>query len=270
MLRLLKIEWLKVRRYRAFILLSAVFAVSVVGLNYIVYTQVGRLGDMTTQYGGPEGAGLGGMLIGHPFAYPEVWQSVTYLSSFLLFIPGLIIILLTANEYSFKTHRQAVIDGLSRRQFMAAKIGVVLVTSLFVTVLAVITACIFASAGSAGFTLAGTRYVGYFFVQAVSYMSMALLLVLFFKRSGIAIGVYFLYVFIIKNLLALLLSHKVSEGLGNYLPVKSADLLIPAPTSLGKMFTFNHPDATAMLVASIVWIVLLLWYCTYRFEKSDL
>lgn len=270
MLRLLKIEWLKVRRYRAFILLSAIFAVSMVGLNYIVYIQVGRLGDMTAQYGGPEGAGLGGMLLGHPFAFPKVWQTVTYLSSFLLFIPGLVIILLTANEYGFKTHRQAVIDGLSRRQFMGTKIGVVLVTSLCVTLIAVVTASVFASAGSPGFTLAGARYIGYFFIQAVSYMSVALVLVLFFKRSGIAIGVYFLYVFIIKNLLALLLNYKVYDGLGNYLPVKSADLLIPAPTSLGRMFTFNNPDTTAMLIASIVWIAVLLWYCTYRFEKSDL
>src|SRR2546425_716403 len=106
MLQLLKIEWLKVKNYRTFWILSALYLLSIWGINYIVYVIQHKIyadkkaGDVAKLFlGGP------------PYAFPKVWQMTTNISSFLLFISGLIMIISVTNEFSFKTHRQNIIDG---------------------------------------------------------------------------------------------------------------------------------------------------------------
>lgn len=272
MIELLKIEWLKIRRYRAFLVLTSFFVLSVFGINYIVYVTIGNVMDMTMAAGGDSSGvpDVGEIVLGRPFGFPSVWQTVTYLSSYLLFIPGLLIIMLTANEFTYKTHRQAVIDGQSRMQFIGAKIGLVFVAGIVITLLAGVMAWLFGLDGPASFSMRGVGYLGYFFLQAITYMSVALVLALFFRRSGVSIGIYFLYTFILKNLLALLINYKVYEGLGNFMPVKTADLLILAPTMIGKALNPFPAGTTQMLMATVAWIGLFLWLCVEKFRRIDL
>ncbi len=99
MLQLLKIEWLKVKNYRTFWILSTLYLLSIWGINYIVYVIQWKIyhdknaGDAAKLFlGGP------------PYAFPKVWAMTSYVSSFLLFIAGLLIIIIVTNEFSFKTH----------------------------------------------------------------------------------------------------------------------------------------------------------------------
>jgi len=50
-------------------------------------------------------------LIGKPFGFPDVWQVVSWNSTMYYWAPALLIITLTTNECTYKTHRQNVIDG---------------------------------------------------------------------------------------------------------------------------------------------------------------
>lgn len=260
MVRLLKLEWMKIRKYRAFLILLALYAVSLVGINYMVFNSLSK-----TSIGNPMAAAF----IGNPFSFPEVWQSVSYLSSFLFFIPGLMIILLMANEYSFRTNRQSVINGLNRSQFIGAKILLLLAIALLATLLAFVVAALLGLTGEPPFSLHNVKYIGYFFVAAMSHMSVALVIILLFKRSGISIGLYFLYIFIVENLLSVFINKLVPKA-GFFLPLESADKLIPVPSTIGKMLQDNPPDATYLLIAACVWIAACPLFCKYRFEKSDL
>lgn len=256
MWHLIKIEWLKINKYRAFIILLGLFVVSVLGLNYIVY-------EVTAAKNSPVS-----MIAGSTFSFPSVWHTVSYLSSYLLFIPGLIMILLMCNEYSFKTHRQNVIDGVSRSQFIHTKLLLALIFALLLTLLVALTACLFgAIAGGGSFSLTSMKYIPYFFIQSVLYLNVAMMFALIFKRSGISIGVYFLYAFILENVLVLVLN-KYLRPLGNFLPLEASDGLIPIPVSLGTQS--NSPDELYLLVASLVWIGVSCWICKHRFEKYDL
>ncbi|MCD7970252.1 MAG: ABC transporter permease [Alistipes sp.] len=262
MTNLLKLEWLKIRRYRAFMWLLGFFVVSMFGICYIVWVARGGMSAAA----GP----AADMLIGNVFDFPSVWQTVSYLTSYLLFIPGLIIILLTANEYSFRTHRQSVINGLSRGQFMLGKIWLIVVGSLLVTVLVFIVGCIFGFRGRHAFSMEELENLGYFFIQSLTYMSAGLVLVMIFRRSGVSIGIYFLYCFILKNMLAALMNFRLHGGSGNYLPVKSADKLIQAPSAVGRAMDIHLSDTGIMLAVSLVWIVVFLWFSMRRFKTSDL
>ena len=263
MLHLLKIEWLKIKNYRTFWVLSALFVVSLFGVNYIAY----RIQtDMFEQ------APMAQAMLGTPpFQFPEVWTTVSYISSFLLFFPGLIIIILMTNEFSYKTHRQNVIDGLSRTQFISVKMMMCLLIALFSSFVIFVVALLFGfTEGHAAFSFHNLQNVGMFFIQTLSYTSLALVIATLFRRSGIAIGVYFLYAEIIDQLLSLLASHYLNN-IGNYFPLESNDNLIPLPlfrNVVGKILP--QVNVYYMLITVAVYLFIYYVICKRRFETADL
>ncbi len=263
MLHLLYIEWLKLKNYRTFWILSALFVVSLFGVNYIAYrVQV----DAYAQ------APIAQAMIGiPPFQFPEVWNTVAWISSFLLFFPGLIIIILMTNEFSYKTHRQNIIDGLSRTQFILVKMVLCILIALFSTLVVFLVALFFGLAQAhTAIGFQNIQYIGMFFIETLSYTSLALLIATLFRRSGIAIGVYFLYAEIIDQLLSLLSSHYLNN-IGRYFPLESNDNLIPLPLFKDVVGKIIEPaNVYYMLITAFVYLVIYYIVCRRRFETADL
>lgn len=268
MLQILKIEWLKLRKYRAFMVLSILVVVGIFGANYIVYSAFDAMNvavgisDKTTA--------IGNAVIGTPFGFPDVFATVSYVSSYMLILLGLIMLLLMGNEHAFRTNRQNVIDGLGRGQFIAGKMLIATLMGVAVTVIVFIVACLFGASGEGAFSLSGIRYMGYFFVQSLSYMAVAMVIAMIVKRSGVAIGIYFVYAMVAEGFLSLIIRSRTSSIAAYLLPLESADKLIPPPTMMGKMLTRGVPDPMWLLTAALAWIAVCVWFCSRKFGKSDL
>src|SRR6202046_5207893 len=125
MLHLLRVEWLKVKNYRTFWILLAMTIVSIPGLNYAIY-------DLSNN-SFPKGKGVQS-IVGSPFGFPDVWQTVSWNSSMLFIIPAILVITLTTNEFTYKTHRQNIIDGWSRGRFIGIKLTGVFLLSVLTTI----------------------------------------------------------------------------------------------------------------------------------------
>ena len=265
MQKLLKVEWLKLKNYRTFWILSALYLISNYGVNYIAFRiQQEVIRDMGK-------SNMGRAIMGNPpFSFPDVWHTASFMCSFLLFIPGLLIIISVTNEYSYKTHRQNIVDGWSRRQFILVKLALVGIISLFASVMAALTGLIFGLQSGTSFSLAEFQYVGYFLVQALSYCSVALVFALLLKRSGLAIGVYFLYIVVLENLLGGLMSYGNSTA-GRYLPLNSTDYLIPFPFLRRVTETFlDAPNYSILLPLAFAYLALYFIFSVRKFERDDL
>ena len=261
MLHLLKIEWMKVKNYRTFWVLLALYLISIYGITYIAY----RIQTAT-----PKKNDMANALFGNPFEFPDVWQTVTYLCSFLLFIPGLLMIISFTNEYSFKTHRQNIIDGWSRKQFIAVKMMLTIILALISTIAVFITAAAFGLYESGEFSFDKVEYVSYFFVQALSYSAVALLFSLLFKRAAIAVGVFFLYVTVLENMLAGLLNHYVNKS-GRFLPLEATDNLIPFPFVKAVSGQFlTRTDPMLLLGIAAAYLAVYCFICLRKFQTDDL
>jgi len=219
----------------------------------------------------PKKDNMANMFLGSPFNFPDVWHVVSYTSSFLMFMPGLLIIISFTNEYSYKTHRQNIIDGWSRKQFILVKMLLTVVVSLAATLAVFLTAIGFGlHESAASFTFSKIEYIGFFFIQALSYCAVALLFSLLFKRSGIAIGVYFLYTLILENMLAGFLNHYF-DNVGRYLPLETTDNLIRVPVFkvIVNQFTASY-NITALLVMAAVYLALYFAISVRKFQNDDL
>lgn len=265
MFSLLRIEWMKLKNYRTFWILSILYLISIFGINYIVYV------IQQSIYSAKQAQGMAEMILGTPpYAFPTVWQMTAYVSSFLLFLPGLLIIISITNEYSFKTHRQNIIDGWSRKQFISVKLLLTLIAAIISTIMVFLTALFFGILESNSVSFDRIYFLGYFFIQALSYSMVALLFAILFKRGGLAIGVFFLYVIVLENLLGGLLNRYANYS-GRYLPLESTDNLIPLPVfeNVQKQLV-QAPNFTALLIVALVYIVLYFIFATKKFEADDL
>lgn len=265
MLHLLKVEWLKLKHYRTFWILSVLYIVSNYGASYIAYLIYQDVSTTVSKNG------VARTLMGpSPFAFPDVWHTITWMCSLLLFIPALLVIISITNEFSYKTHRQNVVDGWSRMQFISVKLMLVLIVSIFATLLAFITALIFGWQVGSTFSFDKIEFIGYFFIQAFSYCSVALLFSLLLKRSGLAIGIYFLYIVVLENLLGALVNKSWENG-GHYLPLNTTDSLIPFPflqkATSGYLY---QPDYTILLPLAAVYLIVYIGFSVRRYKTDDL
>lgn len=264
-MRLLKIEWFKLRSYRAFWALTVLYLVSLFAANFIAY----RIQEKV--YQSETGGTMAQVLVGtRPYEFPNVWHMTTYVSSFLLFIPGLLIILLVTNEYTFRTHRQNIIDGLSRNQFIGVKMLLVLAISIISTMMVALTAMIFGWVHEAPFSFTNFQFIGYFFIQALSYGMFALLFAVLFKKAGLAIGLFFLYALVIENFIGGILNY-LTKQYGRYLPLETTDSLIPLPMKqIVQKSMMPLPHYPSLLIVAALYLGLYYFCVQRKFVYDDL
>jgi hypothetical protein len=267
MLSLLKVEWMKVKNYRTFWILLAITIVSIPGISYMVYNMVHN--------SFPKNKGAE-MILGSPFAFPDVWQTVTWNSSLVFIIPALLIITLTTNEFTFKTHRQNVIDGWSRQQFISIKLFEIVLLSIFCTLVVLLTVLGFgyiANKLPAGTSVwQHSRFMFFYFVQMLSYSMIAFLLSMLIKRAGLSIGIFLIYMLVEQVIVLIMRGGYKIQGV-NYLPEEVADRLIPFPYAKS-LLSRDMPQwehlIPSLLIVAFLYLLLYGGLTVRRFLKSDL
>jgi hypothetical protein len=210
------------------------------------------------------------MVLGHPYSFPNVWGTVGWMSSWLLYFPGMIIIMLMVNEFNFKTHRQNIIDGLSRNQFITVKIVLALLLAACITVINILTSLYFGFISPGHFSTEGMYNIGYIFMQSVAYIFFALMLAVLFRRSGLAIIIFFLYGLIFEWIITALITFQFKLApLGYFLPLQASDVLLPIPFGKQVMYP-KTPDLWVLVLAILAYIFVYVFFARRKFLHDDL
>lgn len=268
MLHTLWVEWLKIRRYRTFWVLMTMTLLSIPGATYLAF-------DMTNN-SFPKGRGKA--ILGSPFAFPDAWQTVAWNSTLLFILPAILIITLITNEFTYKTHRQNIIDGWSRGQWISVKLLEVLILAVKCTAMVFVTTLIFGcwvNKVPAGVGIwQDSRFLFFYFVQALSYLTIAFLISLLVKRAGLAIGIFLIYLLGEEIVVDVSLHIYKFNGLV-YLPEEVTDQLVPRPylrkilVTPAEMSKWEHHLPVFLAVAALYLVI----YCVIagrRFKTSDL
>lgn len=101
-------------------------------------------------------------------------------------------------------------------------------------------------------------------------MFFALLLAVFFRRSGLAIIIFILYGIIFEWLISATLTFNLKAAPYSYfLPLQTSDVLIPVP--FGKQgFYLDMPAAGTLIAVIAVYLSLYLFFTRKRFITDDL
>lgn len=224
------------------------------------------------------------------FNFPYIWHFNTYIASILKIFLAVVIVSMMANEYSYGTLKQNLIDGLSKKEFVLSKfLTVVLfaaISTLFVFIVSLILGCIFSSYNEVGIIFSDLEYLLAYFIKLVGFFSFCLFLGILIKRSAFAIGFLFIWFLIEKISYAFMKfdifdrSPKVDDFYA-FMPLESMSNLIIEPfTRLSVVKTMesqvgiNHVKDYAVhwysLLIVMAWTVLFVFLSYKLLKKRDL
>lgn len=227
-LRLLRIEWLKLKNYKTFVRLASLYFV----LLLLILSSVKLiLTGMTNA--GMEFQGISPDII--PFYdLPDVWQNLTYLASYLKFFLAFIVIISVTNEYSFRTIRQHVIDGLSPSEFLFAKQSMVVAFSLFnmlvIGLAGTLMGLFYGSSFSFSMYFMDMEFLLAHFLELITFLNLAMLVSFLLKKAGFAIILLCFYALFLEPALVAFLNYKFDDHwLITLFPINAVNNLIEVP-----------------------------------------
>lgn len=262
-MKLLKIEWRKLRGHNFFWIGMGLYALCMV----LLITGFGSIELIQGQ--NEEGALIKSQSFGEAGLYklPYIWQNITYLAGFFKIIPSFLLILFVSNEYQYRTLRQNIIDGLSVGQFywskMISVLGFAIFSFLVIGITGLIIALMYNVEADFSEYVSHIDYLVAFFAEVLFMITFAVFLTLLFKRSTISIIVILAYYFIIEPIAGFVLNRYVAENAGTYLPTApSRELILQPFTRMLKVEGFlgiESPDSVSYKYLLITFLYTLIF-----------
>ncbi len=241
MSRLLITELRKIFPYRTFWTILLLFT----GL-LLLFVYLGSKIELNGQTAGPT-----------LYSFPDIWIKLTYIASYFNLLLGILIVILITDEYSFRTIRQQVIDGWFKHDVILAKLLVILLIAAFGTLVLLGTGLFFgytySPSTATSKVVQDIRHLAFYFVQAVGYMSLAMLFAFLIRKNGLAIIAFLIYAKIIEPII----HSRFPDEMDQYFPMKVFSSLTPTP-GRGLLESITGPTLnltpTAALLPAIAYI----------------
>jgi ABC-type transport system involved in multi-copper enzyme maturation permease subunit len=221
------------------------------------------------------------------FNFPFIWHFNTYIAASIKLFLAIVIVSMMANEYSYGTLKQNLIDGMSKKEFILSKfLTIVLfafVSTVFVFIMSLLLGFSFSSYTEIGIVFSDLEYLLAYFVKLVGFFSFCLFLGILVKRSAFALG--FLLVWsIIEGILKGILTFKVfpdsntASYITQFFPLQSMSNLITEPfsrlsvmKSIGKQIGIENNIDYSVPFSAI--LIVLCWtfvftFLSYRLLKN--
>ncbi|WP_456422563.1 ABC transporter permease [Lutibacter sp.] len=221
------------------------------------------------------------------FNFPYIWHFNTYMASIFKFFLLLVIVSMMANEYSNKTLKQNLIDGLSKKEFILSKFYTVIllafISTIFVFFVSIVLGYIYSDFTEFSIVATDLEYLIAFFVKLVGFFSFGLFLGILVKRSAFAVGamlVWAMFEGFVKGMSYWKLKDHVDEIM-QFFPLEAMANLIKEPfTRLSAVKTvakqvgedlskdFSVQPLTILIVLS--WTTIFIYSSYVLLKKRDL
>lgn len=277
--RLLSIELQKIWKNRAARILTLTYFVSLTLLTMITFVKfdVGPIHISLVDQG--------------VFNFPYIWHFNTYFAAWMKIFLAVIIVSMMANEYSYGTLKQNLIDGMSKKEFVLSKFFVIILfavtSTLIVFIISLILGLTFSPYNEIGIIFSDLEYLLAYFVKLVGFFSFCLFLGVLIKRSAFALGFLFLW-FMGENVSHAIIKYNFYNGVTpnldkfySYMPLESMSNLIIEPGSrlkavktIGKQIgveNLKDYDVHFLTVFTVLaWTALFIFLSYKIIQKRDL
>lgn len=171
------------------------------------------------------------------FNFPFIWHFNTWIAATLKFFLAVVIVSMMSNEYSNRTLKQNLIDGLSKKEFVLSKfytvIAFALFSTLFVFILTLILGYSFSDYTEFSIVTREVDFLFAYFLKLVGFFSFCLFLGVLVKRSAFALGFLFVW-WIFENILYLIMrwqfeNNSIADRIIQFFPLESMKNLINIP-----------------------------------------
>ncbi|MDX1332627.1 MAG: ABC transporter permease subunit [Robiginitalea sp.] len=223
------------------------------------------------------------------FNFPYIWHFNTYVAAIFKLFLAIVIVSMMSNEYSNKTIKQNLIDGLSKREFIGSKFLTVLVfagiSTLFVFVVSLILGGIYSDYNELSIVFSDLEFLLAFFVKLVGFFSFCLFLGILVKRSAFALGFLIIWAILEQVIFGILgwkfVSWDTAKTIKSFLPLESMANLIKEPVTrlnavqsvadqIGEKIELNYAVHWYEILLVLVWTALFVYWSYALLKKRDL
>jgi hypothetical protein len=208
------------------------------------------------------------------FDFPYIWHNVTYIAGLIKYIIALVVVIFVCNEFSYRTSRQNIIDGLGRNEFMHSKLMLITALTLFSTFVITLITLGLGLTGNASIAwdTVGMKldFLLAYTVEVFVYLIFSLFAALLIRRTGFTIIALILYTMILEPILA----WRFDDTFGNYLPLSTLGDLIEFPFKryVKDLVEVNIQESVDLLIVgrSLLYGAIFYLLALLRFRKLDL
>ncbi len=224
------------------------------------------------------------------FNFPFIWHFNTYIAAWLKLFLAIVIVSMMANEYSYGTLKQNLIDGMSKKEFITSKFLTVLlfafISTVFIFMMTLILGYSFSSYTGLSIVFSDLEYLVAFFVKLVGFFSFCLFLGILVKRSAFALGFLFVWSIVENIAKGLLVFHIFPENdiaytITQFFPLESMSNLIIEPfsrlsviknigTQIGMETVKDYSVHLSSLVIVTIWSLVFMLLSYKLLKNRDL
>lgn len=267
MLHLLKIELKKMTSYRTFWVVCGLYFITIgfstaSGMEFLKW-----LASLIDGFG--EKLNIDRIPLYH---FPDVWLNLIWWSGLFKVLLGIMVVISITNEYSYRTVRQNIIDGLSRWEFLCSKILLIYLLSLASVVLifliATVTGFIYTPEIQWKYVFTDIEFFLAYFLEIFAYLSFALLLGILVRRSGLTI-----ILLLLSGMLELIIKLNIDDYFPEslpFFPLESISALVPMPFyRYGLMEIQDYVKLSSVAIA-LGWTIVFNYLSYLKLKKSDI
>jgi ABC-type transport system involved in multi-copper enzyme maturation permease subunit len=224
------------------------------------------------------------------FNFPFIWHFTTWIASLLKFFFAIVIVSMMANEYTYGTLKQNLIDGLSKREFIYSKALTVilfaLLSTVFIFFLSLILGYSFSSYTEIEIIFSEMEYLLAYFIKLVGFFSFCLFLGILVKRSAFALGFLFLW-FLVEKIsygifkFELFNRSETVDTVYRFFPLESMSNLVVEPftrlsviksiqSAIGDTSVKEYSIHFSSILIVMVWSILFIYSSYLIIKKRDL
>ena len=277
MIRLLQIEFIKLWNNRAskILIISYFVLLTFISLVAAIKFDIGPIKFHLAELG--------------IFDFPYIWHFNAFIASFFKLFLAVVIVSMMANEYSNKTIKQNLIDGLSKWEFIYSKFLTVLafsaISTVFLFVISLGLGLAYSSFDEISIIFSDLEFILAYFVKLLGFFSFCLFLGIFVKRSAFALGFLILWL-IVEQLLFGLIGWKITswetaQNIKNFFPLESMQNLVDEPftrlsavknlgNQIGEDFNFDYAVHWYEVLIVLSWTAIFIYLSYTLLKKRDL
>jgi len=277
MVRLLQIEFIKLwnNRFSRVLLISYFILLTSIALIAAIKFDIGPVKFHLADQG--------------IFNFPYIWHFNTFITAIFKLFLAIVIVSMMANEYSNKTIKQNLIDGLSKKEFIASKfltvISFALVSTVFVFIVSMVLGLIYSDYNELSIIFSDLEFLLAFFVKLVGFFSFCLFLGILVKRSAFALGFLILWQ-IVEGFTRGMIRWKLfdedtTDAIMGFFPLNAMWNLIDEPFSrlgavqtvadqIGEKIALDYYVEFGEVFIVLAWIVIFVYLSYALLKKRDL
>lgn len=279
MLRLLNIELHKLRYSRsAKVLITTYFIlITFIALIAAIEFNIGQVNFRLADQG--------------IFNFPFIWHFNSYIAANLKLFLAIVIVSMMSNEYTNRTLKQNLIDGLSKKEFVLSKFLTVVIFAFFSTVFLLIVSIIlgysFSDYTEISIVFSDMEYMLAYFIKLTGFFAFCLFLGILVKRSAFALGFLFIW-WVLESILYGTLTWRlfrdnqhIADNIMQFFPLSSMSNLVVEPfsrlnfiqtaaTQLGSEIDKDYGVHWYQLLIVIAWTALFVFLSYKLLKRRDL